>query len=77
MGCQKAIAEKIIERGGDYLLALKGNQAKLADEVAELFGQADEVNFEGYTSDYYETSEKGHGRHETRRYWTMASEGLR
>lgn len=31
MGCQKAIAEKIIERGGDYALALKGNQSKLAD----------------------------------------------
>src|SRR5690606_18745340 len=26
MGCQKAIAEKIIAKGGDYLLALKGNQ---------------------------------------------------
>ena len=29
MGCQKTIAEKIVCRGGDYLLALKGNQNSL------------------------------------------------
>ena len=33
MGCQKALAEKIIDKGGDYLLALKGNQSNLHDDV--------------------------------------------
>jgi predicted transposase YbfD/YdcC len=76
MGCQKAIAEKIIDRGGDYLLALKGNQSNLAEEVEDLFGKADEVDFEGYESDYYETTGKGHGRKEIRRHWTVAAKGL-
>lgn len=39
MGCQKAIAEKIIEKGGDYLLALKGNQSSLHDDVRLHFEQ--------------------------------------
>ena len=30
MGCQKKIAQQIIDQGGDYVLALKGNQGKLA-----------------------------------------------
>jgi predicted transposase YbfD/YdcC len=33
MGTQKDIAEKIIEKGGDYFLALKGNQAELLEQV--------------------------------------------
>lgn len=33
MGCQKAIAEKITDKGGDYLLALKGNQSSLHEDV--------------------------------------------
>ena len=39
MGCQKAIAEKIIDKGGDYLLALKGNQSNLHDDVRLHFEQ--------------------------------------
>jgi hypothetical protein len=35
MGCQKGIAEQIIEQGGEYVLALKGNQGKLEEEVEE------------------------------------------
>jgi len=76
MGCQKAIAEKITERGGDYLLALKGNQGNLAREVEDVFADADKVNFEGYEWDYYETRGKGHGRQEIRRHWTLTSTGL-
>jgi len=41
MGCQKTIAEKVVERGGDYVLALKGNQSTLAQAVEELFIDAD------------------------------------
>ena len=49
MGCQRAIADKIIDKGGDYILALKGNQGKLHDEVIECFEQAEENNFENIT----------------------------
>ena len=45
MGCQKAIAEKIINRGGNYVLAVKGNQPTLMAEMKEYFQWArnDEV----------------------------------
>ncbi|MGK0183325.1 MAG: putative transposase YbfD/YdcC, partial [Halioglobus sp.] len=33
MGTQKDIAEKVVEKGGDYILALKGNHSTLHDEV--------------------------------------------
>jgi len=39
MGCQSAIATQIIEQGGDYVLALKGNQGTIHDKVVEFFDQ--------------------------------------
>jgi len=39
MGCQTAIAEKILARGGDYLLTLKGNHALAHAAVVEHFDQ--------------------------------------
>ncbi len=73
MGCQKAIAEQIVERDGDYVLALKGNQSKLAEAVEEMFIDADAADYAGWPMDFYETTERGHGRVETRRYWTLTS----
>ncbi len=73
MGCQKAIAKQIVDQGGDYLLALKGNQSTLADEVEAIFSAADGVGYEGYDVDYYETEERNHGRYEIRRYWSLPS----
>ena len=73
MGCQKAIAEKIVERGGDYVLALKGNQSALARAVEDLFTDADAADYAGWPMDFHETSERGHGRVETRRYWTLTA----
>jgi predicted transposase YbfD/YdcC len=40
MGCQVAIADKIVEHKADHLLALKGNQPTLEAEVADYFGSA-------------------------------------
>ena len=37
MGCQKKIAEKIIDKGADYVLGLKGNQGSLREDVELLF----------------------------------------
>ncbi|CAH9053891.1 hypothetical protein PSECIP111854_01259 [Pseudoalteromonas sp. CIP111854] len=37
MGCQTDIAEKIIDKGGDYLLALKANQSTLFEAVKRAF----------------------------------------
>jgi len=65
MGCQKAIAEKIIDKGGDYLLALKGNQSRLHDDVRLHF---EEPSPQASTRmGHAETIDKGHGRIEVRR----------
>jgi predicted transposase YbfD/YdcC len=66
MGTQKAIAKEIIAGGADYVLALKGNQEKLHQEVIDYIDD----QLEGDLSDAQEhvTKEKGHGREEERTY---------
>lgn len=66
MGCQTTIAEEIVDKGGDYVLALKGNQESLADEVENYFTQAEAINFEGVKFDAIGLKEIGHGRVEKR-----------
>ena len=63
MGTQTKIAEAILARGADYLLALKDNQKSLADEVALYFD-----NPEQRATAPYETVDADHGRIETRRH---------
>ena len=67
MGCQTKIAEQIIEAGADYVLALKGNQSTLAQEVEEAFIDADAKDYAGMDVAVFEAVEQGHGRKETRR----------
>lgn len=69
MGCQRDIAQKIVDRHGQYVLALKGNQSALHDDVQTFM---DDRIARGVTrqGDYYETVEKSHGRIETRKCWT-------
>jgi predicted transposase YbfD/YdcC len=69
MGCQRAIAEQIIEQGGDYVLGLKDNQPSLSEAVEEFFETAQAADFAGVKYDQKEELDKGHGRVETRRYW--------
>jgi predicted transposase YbfD/YdcC len=71
MGCQKEIARTIRSRGADYALALKDNHPQLAADVASVFADALGANEGGYTVGYHETLEKGHGRIERRRCWTI------
>ena len=66
MGCQKDIAKKICDRGADYVLALKGNQGSLADEVENYFNQAETIDFDGVECDAVGSKEVGHGRIEKR-----------
>lgn len=73
MGCQKTIVKKIIDRGGDYVISLKGNQGTLHDDVRLFLTTQQEKGFKNLAHDFYETIEKGHGRIETRRYWITNS----
>ena len=71
MGCQREIAEQIVEAGADYVLAVKENQGQLYDDVRDLFQGAEEFGFEGVPHDYARTLNKGHGRLETRECWAV------
>jgi predicted transposase YbfD/YdcC len=72
MGCQTAIAQKIVAKGADYVLALKENHDTLYHEVQHLFADAEETGGADYTMDQTETVDGGHGRVEIRRYWMIS-----
>jgi predicted transposase YbfD/YdcC len=78
MGCQKEIAQKIVEQGGDYVLAVKDNQPQLREDIEKCFEQAYATNCAGLRYDWHETAEQGHGRQEKRLYEVIATpEGIR
>ena len=66
IGCQTEIAQKILDRGGDYLLAVKDNQKDLADALREFFAEGETWGFGSLTISHYQSLEKDHGRIETR-----------
>ena len=68
MGCQRDIAEKIVDKKADYVLALKGNQGTLREDV-ELFAAEQKANgFKDTTISRHQTVDGDHGRIETRTY---------
>jgi predicted transposase YbfD/YdcC len=69
MGCQRQIAQKIIDREGHYVLALKGNQSSLQEDV-QLFMEDRIARGITEQGDSYELVEKSHGRIEIRKCWT-------
>jgi predicted transposase YbfD/YdcC len=72
MGCQSEIADQIVAQGADYMLALKGNHGHLLDDVTDIFQTAHAVQFKDVVHDSAKTSDKAHGRIETRRCWTLS-----
>ena len=68
-GCQKNIAQQIVQQGGDYILQLKGNQGTLHKETVELFDQCLSDDCHGIAYSTAATTDKGHGRIEQRRIW--------
>ena len=68
MGCQRHIAEQIVEKKADYVLALKGNQGTLREDV-ELFAAEQQANgFKDTHVSRDQTVDGDHGRIETRTY---------
>jgi predicted transposase YbfD/YdcC len=72
MGCQTEIAEKIIDRDAEYVLALKENQANLYEDVERLFADLEGSQYRAYEFDHEKTVNKGHGRIEIRECWTIS-----
>jgi predicted transposase YbfD/YdcC len=68
MGCQREIADQILHQKADYVLALKGNQGTLREDV-EVFAAEQKANgFKDTKVSRYETIDGDHGRIETRTY---------
>ena len=67
MGCQREIAARIVEKGGDYLLAVKGNQPTLHQQVRDLISDAQLAN------DGFKHVDKSHGRTVMQLSWVAAS----
>ena len=65
MGCQRDIARKIVDKGADYLLAVKGNQGKLHEAFKNHFSM-DQIN--QWEGDSFKTTENSHGRMEIRHH---------
>jgi predicted transposase YbfD/YdcC len=70
MGCQRAVAQKVIENDADYVLVVKENQETLFSTIQGLFNDAQELQW--LECDYHKTVNKGHGRVEVRECWTTS-----
>jgi predicted transposase YbfD/YdcC len=66
MGCQREIARKIIDKKADYLLALKGNQGSLRDDVELFVSEQKAAGFNDTRISRDQTVDGDHGRIETR-----------
>ncbi len=73
MGCQKKIAEKILEKGADYVLALKDNHPTLHQAVITHFETTTGQESPAERLDFAETEERNHGRSEVRRCWVTSA----
>lgn len=68
MGCQTAIADQTVEQGGDFLLALKGNQGEFHQDISlYLDALIDKPSHQSF--DYHQNINGDHGRIETRSVW--------
>ncbi|MHB0879061.1 MAG: ISAs1 family transposase [Anaerolineae bacterium] len=72
MGTQKAIAQQIVDKQADYVLAVKANQGQLHEATADIFQAALEFEFRDVPYSYAHSLDKGHGRLETRECWAIS-----
>ena len=75
MGCQSAIAEKIVKKGAHYVLAAKANQGSLYESIKDYFAAARQAGFQATTHSYHEQTDQGHDRIEVRRCWQFTDVG--
>jgi predicted transposase YbfD/YdcC len=73
IGCQKAIAQQIVDKGGDYLLAVKANQEHLLEDIQATVTKALEEEFATHQVAMVTTTATGHGRIEQRTYTVITN----
>lgn len=69
MGAQVKIAEQIVNQKGNYVLAVKGNQGRLYEEIVDYFKDEEFLKQIKRTSGYKRTVEKSRGQQEIREYY--------
>ncbi|MBP3961077.1 ISAs1 family transposase, partial [Gemmata sp. G18] len=69
MGCQKDIARDIVAGGGDFVIAVKDNQPKLATALAAIVEKHLEGELQALRHRSHQTDARGHGRRDERFYW--------
>lgn len=78
IGCQKALAAKIVGGGGDYVLAVKGKQPRLLEDIQATLSQALDDELPKHQVATITTTDQGHGRQERRTYTVVTNlEGIR
>jgi len=75
MGCQKKIARKILDREGEYVIAVKDNQPKLREEIETAFVTAEIAGELVAPDTVVESKEVGHGRRESRKVSVLDVDG--
>jgi predicted transposase YbfD/YdcC len=73
IGCQKAIAQQIVDKGGDYLLAVKANQEHLLDDIQATVTKALDGDLDKHQVATVTTKAEGHGRTEQRTHTVITN----
>lgn len=76
MSTQTKIVKKIIDKKADYVLALKGNQPKLHQDVVDFFEDAEKTKFDEINVKSCSTTDKVHGRIETRYFISSLTDSI-
>jgi predicted transposase YbfD/YdcC len=71
LGCQKEIAQDILDAHGQYILQVKDNQPTLHEKMQVMFRDLQLDQFVGIEHDYFQETHGDHGRIETRRLWVF------
>lgn len=71
LNCQKEIAEKIVDKGGNYVLAIKSNKGELYDLIVDYFDETELERIKAKYELYYCSIEKAHSQTEIREYFMV------
>lgn len=73
IGTQTNIAQTIIDGNADYILSVKKNQGHLYEDISTLFAVDQVQDFKYASFDYVKTTNKEHGRMDTRECWSTSN----
>lgn len=75
IGCQRKIAQQIVDQKGDYLLAVKDNQPGLRSRMDRVLAGSTPISYPSEVQ-HAKTTDKGHGRIEIRHCWVIDNQDI-